>query len=91
MMIIGQRSAPAWVWVSAPRVGRIRTRPALTGLPVIGMALVFGIALVVIGLNLPSSHSPINVIGVMTAGIGAFWGSGGSGRSCARWRPGSAR
>ncbi|WP_218164572.1 hypothetical protein [Lentzea waywayandensis] len=58
--------------MSAPRVERIRTRLALTGLPLIGMALVFGIALVVIGLNLPSSRSPINVIGVMTAGIGAF-------------------
>ncbi|WP_330270223.1 hypothetical protein OG205_23315 [Lentzea sp. NBC_00516] len=89
MMIIGQGPVPAWVWVSAPRVERIRTRLALTGLPLIGLALVFGVALVVIGLNLPSSHSPINVIGVMTAGIGAFCGilSGVSlvtARSCAR-------
>ncbi|SMD15843.1 hypothetical protein [Lentzea albidocapillata] len=88
-MIIGQGPAPAWVWVSAPRVERIRTRLALTGLPLIGMALVFGIALVGVGLNLPTAHSPINVIGVMTAGIGAFWGilsgvSLATARSCAR-------
>ncbi|KJK50817.1 hypothetical protein UK23_09110 [Lentzea aerocolonigenes] len=77
------------MWVSAPRVERIRTRLALTGLPIIGMALVLGIVLVAVGLNLPSSHSPINVIGVMTGGIGAFWGflsglSLATARSCAQ-------
>ena len=88
-MIIGQGPPPAWVWVSAPRVERIRTRLALTGLPLIGMALVFGIVLVAVGLNLPTAHSPISVIGVVTAGIGAFWGilsgvSLATARSCAR-------
>ncbi|MFJ8966945.1 hypothetical protein ACIRG5_46890 [Lentzea sp. NPDC102401] len=88
-MIIGQGPAPQWVWVPATRVERIRTRLALTGLPLIGMALVFGIVLVAVGLNLPSAHSPINVIGVVTAGIGAFWGilsgvSLATARSCAR-------
>lgn len=88
-MIIGQGPPPAWVWVSAPRVERIRTRLALTGLPLIGMALVFGIVLVAVGLNLPTADNPLNVIGVMMAGIGAFWGvlSGVSlttARSCAR-------
>lgn len=61
----------------------------MTGLPLIGMALVFGIVLVAVGLNLPSSHNPINVMGVVTAGIGAFWGllsglSLAAARSCAR-------
>ncbi|MCP2248974.1 hypothetical protein [Lentzea aerocolonigenes] len=74
MIIVGQGPQPHWVWVSAARVERIRTRLALTGLPLIGMALVFGVVLVAVGLNLPSSDNPINVIGVMTAGIGAFWG-----------------
>ncbi|MFJ5992194.1 hypothetical protein [Lentzea sp. NPDC092896] len=88
-MIIGPGVRPAWVRVSAPRVEGIRTRLALTGLSLIGVALVFGIVLVAVGLTLPSSHSPINVIGVMTAGIGAFWGilSGvglATARSCAR-------
>ncbi|MET8762311.1 hypothetical protein [Lentzea sp. NPDC004782] len=88
-MIIGQGPAPQWVWVSAARVQRIRTRLAVTGLPLIGMALVFGIVLVAVGLNLPSAHSPINVIGVMIAGIGAFWGvlsglSLATARSCAQ-------
>lgn len=73
-MIVGQGPPPQWVWVPAARVERIRTRLALTGLPLIGVALVFGIVLVAVGLNLPTAHSPINVIGVMTAGIGAFWG-----------------
>lgn len=89
MIIIGQGRPPQWVWVSASRVERIRTRLALTGLPLIGMALVFGTVLVVVGLNLPGSRSPINVIGVIMAGIAAFW-AGLSGlslataRSCAR-------
>ncbi|MFD4643238.1 hypothetical protein ACFWN2_38435 [Lentzea sp. NPDC058436] len=73
-MIVGQGPPPQWVWVPAARVERIRTRLALTGLPLIGMALVFGIVLVAVGLNLPTSHNPLNVIGVMMAGIGAFWG-----------------
>lgn len=73
----------------ASRVERIRARTAVTGVLLIGMALACGIALVVIGLNLPTSHNPLNVIGVMTAGIGAFWAllSGLSlvtARSCAR-------
>lgn len=89
MMLVGQGPPPRWVWVPAARVERIRTRLALTGLPLIGMALVFGIVLVAVGLSLPSAHSPINVIGVVMAGIGAFWGllSGLSlttARSCAR-------
>jgi hypothetical protein len=88
-MIIGQGPSPQWVRVSAARVQQIRTRLAVTGLPLIGMALVFGIVLVAVGLNLPSAHSPINVIGVMIAGIGAFWGvlsglSLATARSCAQ-------
>jgi hypothetical protein len=88
-MIIGQAGPPRWVWVSAAQVQRIRARLTLTGLPLIGMALVFGIVLVVVGLNLPSAHNPINAIGVMMAGIGAFWGvlsglSLATARSCAR-------
>lgn len=89
MIIVGQGRPPQWVWASVERVERIRTRLALTGLPLIGMALVFGIVLVAAGLSLPSSHSPINVIGVMTAGIAAFWAvlsglSLATARSCAR-------
>jgi hypothetical protein len=89
LIIVGQGPQPYWVWVSAARVERIRTRLALTGLPLIGMALVFGVVLVAVGLNLPSSDSPINVIGVMMGGIGAFWGvlsglSLATARSCAQ-------
>ncbi|GHH59894.1 hypothetical protein [Lentzea cavernae] len=88
-MIVGQGPPPQWVRVPAERVQWIRTRLALTGLPLIGMALVFGIVLVAVGLTLPTARSPINVIGVMTAGIGAFWGilsgvSLATARSCAR-------
>lgn len=36
-------------------------------------ALVCGIALVAVGLNIPSSYHPINKIGVMTAGLAALW------------------
>lgn len=77
------------MWVSAARVQRVRARLAVTGLPLIGMALVLGIALVAVGLNLPSSHSPLNVIGVMMAGIAAFWAllsglSLATARSCAQ-------
>jgi hypothetical protein len=61
------------VWVSAARVQLIRARLAVTGLVVAGLAVVVGIVLVVIGLTLPSSRSPINVIGVMTAGLAATW------------------
>jgi hypothetical protein len=89
LIIIGQGRQPQWVRVPAARVERIRTRLALTGLPLIGMALVFGIVLVAVGLNLPTSDNPLNVIGVMMAGIGAFWGvlsglSLATARSCAR-------
>ncbi|MGW4209715.1 hypothetical protein ACWEIJ_17130 [Lentzea sp. NPDC004789] len=89
MIMIGQGPSPHWVWVSAPRVERIRARLTVMGLPIVGMALVFGIVLVAVGLNLPSSHNPINVIGVMMGGIGAFWGvlsglSLATGRSCAQ-------
>jgi len=89
LIIIGQGPQPQWVWVSAQRVQRIRARLAVTGLPLIGMALVFGIVLVVVGLNLPSASSPINVIGVMMAGFAAFWAllsglSLATARSCAR-------
>jgi hypothetical protein len=87
--MVGQGPSPYWVWVSAPRVERIRTRLAVTGLPIIGMALVFGIVVVAVGLNLPSAHNPINVIGVVMGGIGAFWGvlsglSLATARSCAQ-------
>lgn len=88
-MIIGQGPPPRWVPAPAARVQRTRTLLALTGLPVIGAALVFGIVLVAVGLTLPSARSPINVIGVMMGGVGAFWAllSGVSlttARSCAR-------
>ncbi|MEV6241230.1 hypothetical protein [Lentzea sp. NPDC051838] len=88
-MIIGQGSPPLWVPVPAARVERIRVRLAVTGLLVLGGAVLMGAALVVVGLNLPSADNPINVIGVMTAGIGAFWGvlsglSLATARSCAR-------
>lgn len=73
MIVIGRGQPPRWVWVSAARVRRMRARLAVTGLAVVGAALVFGVVLVAIGLNLPSSHNPINVIGVMTAGLAAFW------------------
>ncbi|MDT7784799.1 MAG: hypothetical protein QOF58_3218 [Pseudonocardiales bacterium] len=89
VMIIGQGPPPHWVPAPPARVEWIRARLAVTGSLVIGAAVVLGIALVVAGLNLPSAHSPINVIGVMTAGIGAFWGvlsglSLATARSCAR-------
>jgi hypothetical protein len=88
-MIIGRGEPPRWVPVHPARVEWIRARLAVTGLLVIGGAVLLGVVLVVIGLNLPSAAGPINVIGVMTAGIGAFWGvqSGLSlvtARSCAR-------
>ncbi|WP_394613001.1 hypothetical protein JNUCC0626_23900 [Lentzea sp. JNUCC 0626] len=88
-MIVGQGPPPQWVRMPAERVAWIRTRLALTGLPLIGVALVFGIVLVAVGLNLPTAHNPINVIGVTVAGIGAFWGilsglSLATARSCAR-------
>jgi hypothetical protein len=89
LIVIGQGPRPHWVWVSGARVQRMRARLAVTGLPLIGMALVFGIVLVAVGLNLPSASSPINVIGVMTAGFGALWAlfsglSLATARSCAR-------
>ncbi|GLY53687.1 hypothetical protein [Lentzea sp. NBRC 102530] len=88
-MIVGQGPPPQWVRVPDERVRWIRKRLALTGLPLIGMALVFGIVLVAVGLNLPTADNPINVIGVVIAGIGAFWGilsglSLATARSCAR-------
>ncbi|HEX8868880.1 MAG TPA: hypothetical protein VF821_24680 [Lentzea sp.] len=87
-MIIGQGSPPLWVPVHPARVEWIR--------------VLLGVAVVVAGLNLPSADSPINVIGVMTTGIGAFCGvlSGLSlatatvlraGRSSAHWSPVSPR
>ena len=89
MIVIGRGEPPQWVWVSAVRVQRIRARLAVIGLPVAGLAVVFGIVLVVMGLNLPSSRSPISVIGVLMAGLAAIWAllSGLSlvtARSCAR-------
>ncbi|GAA3653041.1 hypothetical protein GCM10022267_44190 [Lentzea roselyniae] len=89
MIIIGQGPQPQWVWVSAARVQRIRARLAVTGLPLIGMALVFGIVLVAVGLNLPTSHNPLNLLGVVMAGIAAFCAllsglSLATARSCAR-------
>ncbi|WP_086665898.1 hypothetical protein [Lentzea kentuckyensis] len=73
MIVIGRGEPPRWVWVSAAHVRQVRARLALTGLPVIGAAVVLGISLVVVGLALPSAESPINVIGVLIAGIAAFW------------------
>lgn len=89
MIVVGRGEPPRWVPVPADRVERARARLALTGLPVVGAALVLGIVLVVVGLNLPSARNPINVIGVMTAGIAVFCAmlSGASvlsARSCVR-------
>ena len=89
MIVIGRAEPPQWVWVSAAHVQQIRARLALTGLPVIGAALVLGIALVAVGLALPSADSPINVIGVLIAAIAAFWAllsglSLATARSCAQ-------
>lgn len=71
VIMIGRGEPPQWVWVSAGHVQSVRARLAKVGLPLIGAALVAGIALVVVGLTLPTADSPINVIGVMIAGIGA--------------------
>ncbi|MFC3895562.1 hypothetical protein ACFOWZ_29155 [Lentzea rhizosphaerae] len=89
MIVVGRGEPPQWVWVSAERVERMRARSAVAGLPVTGLALVSGIVLVAVGLTVPSARSPINVIGVVVAGIGAFWVllsglSLVSARSCAR-------
>ena len=89
MIVIGRGEPPRWVWVSAAHVQQVRARLALTGLPVIGAAVVLGISLVVVGLALPSADSPINVIGVLIAGIAAFWAllsglSLATARSCAQ-------
>lgn len=73
MIVIGRGQPPQWVWVSAARVQWMRARLAVVGLAVVGAALVFGIVLVAVGLKLPSSRNPINVIGVMIAGLAAFW------------------
>jgi hypothetical protein len=72
-MIIGSGLPPQWVRVSAVRVQQVRTRLAATGLPIAGLALVAGTVLVAVGLNLPTAHSPINVIGVLMSGLAAFW------------------
>ncbi|MGW6933097.1 hypothetical protein ACWGE0_23780 [Lentzea sp. NPDC054927] len=89
VIMIGRGEPPQWVWVSARHVQSVRARLAKAGLPLIGAALVAGIALVVVGLDLPTAASPINVIGVMIAGIGAFWAllsglSLATARSCAQ-------
>lgn len=89
MMIIGRGRPPQWVPVLPARVEWIRARLAVTGSLVLVAAVALGIVLVVVGLNLPSADSPLNVIGVMTAGFGAFWGvlsglSLATARSCAR-------
>ncbi|HUQ59544.1 hypothetical protein [Lentzea sp.] len=89
MIVVGQGPAPYWVWISVPRVEWIRARTAMTGLAVVWLALVSGIVLVAVGVNLPSSHDPFARMGLITAGLSAFWGllSGGSligVRTCAR-------
>ncbi|MDX8035050.1 hypothetical protein SK803_32950 [Lentzea sp. BCCO 10_0856] len=89
MIIIGRGEQPQWVWVSAAHAESVRARLARAGLPLIGAALGVGVALVVVGLALPTADSPINVIGVMIAGIGAFWAllsglSLATARSCAQ-------
>jgi hypothetical protein len=89
MIVIGRGESPQWVWVSAAHVQQVRARLALTGLPVIAAAVVLGVALVAVGLSLPSADSPINVIGVMIAAIAAFWAllsglSLSTARSCAQ-------
>jgi len=89
MIVVGRGEPPQWVPVPADRVERARARLALIGLPVAGAALVLGIVLVAVGLNLLTARSPLNVIGVMTAGIAAFFAmlSGASvlsARSCVR-------
>ncbi len=73
MTTVGRKAAPQWVWVSAPRVEWIRARTVSTGVVVIWLALVSGIVLVGVGLNLPSSHVPITRMGAVMAGLGAFW------------------
>lgn len=89
VIMIGRGEPPQWVWVSAGHVQSVRARLARAGLPLIGAALGAGIALVAVGLSLPTADSPINVIGVLIAGIGAFWGllsglSLATARSCAQ-------
>lgn len=73
MIIIGQGQPPQWVWISAPRVQRIRSGLGITGLLVIGVALVFGIVLLAVGFSNPTAYHPISKIGVIMAGLAAVW------------------
>ncbi|MFD9704321.1 hypothetical protein [Lentzea sp. NPDC059081] len=71
MIVVGQGPAPCWVWISPPRVDWIRARLARTGAAVIALG---SVAVVVVLLNLPSSHHPFAWFGVVMGGLGAFWG-----------------
>jgi hypothetical protein len=70
---VGGSPPPLYVWISAQRAARIRSRCGVTGLLLIGAALVVGVMLVVVGLNLPTAYHPISTIGVVVGALTAVW------------------
>ncbi|GAA1340457.1 hypothetical protein [Saccharothrix algeriensis] len=70
---IGSGPPPLLVRISARRAAHVRARCGVIGPALAGGAPVLGVALVVVGLRLPTSYHPISAIGVMMGALAALW------------------